>query len=87
MAAIVTGTSPPIDRDVSSPTPKPPPRFTGNAPTQAQAVALWRYIRIMKAINAFEDGSCLKLRVISRVRWSVGIHREMVCIVLPPIHN
>ena len=71
----------PTDRDASSSTPKPP-RFTGSAPMQARALAVWRYIQIIKAINAFEDGVDIQRRVIGRVRWSVGIHREMVCVVL-----
>ena len=82
MAAIATSAVEPIDRDASSPTPKPPPRFTGSAPMQARALVVWRYRRIMKAINAFEDGVDIQRRVIGRVRWSVGIHREMVCVVL-----
>ena len=75
-----------IDRNASSPTPQPP-RFTGSSPMQAKALAVWRYIRIIKAINAFEDGEDIQLRVISRVRWSVGIHREMVCVVLSLVRH
>ena len=84
MAAIAASTIAlePTDRDGSSPTPKPP-RFTGSSPMQARALAVWRYIRIIKAINAFQDGDDIRLRIISRVRWSVGIHREMVRIVFP----
>ena len=70
-----------IDRDA---TPQPP-RFTGNAPTQARALALWRYTRVMSAVNAFEDGIDLRLRIIVRVRWSIGLHRELVRAILFPI--
>ena len=71
-----------VDRDA---TPQPPPRFTGNAPTQARALALWRYTRVMSAVNAFEDGIDLRLRIIARVRWSIGLHRELVRAILFPI--
>ena len=82
MATVAASAGVFVDRDA---TPQPPPRFTGNAPTQARALALWRYTCVMSAVNAFEDGIDLRLRIIVRVRWSIGLHRELVRAILFPI--
>ena len=63
--------------DASS-SPDEGPLFTGNSPMGAQAVALYRYCRVMVAITAYEDPIDIQARINERMRWTVGMHRELV---------
>ena len=65
---------------VSAPQPPHWPRFTGNAPLQVQVLAAFRYARVMNAINSFSEGMDIQLRIMNRDRWTVGLHRELVCL-------
>ena len=56
------------------------PRFIGTAPMQVQVLAAFRYARVMNAINSFPDGMNIQLRIMNRDRWTVGLHRELVCL-------
>ena len=58
------------------------PLFTGNAPMGAQAVALYRYCRVMVAIMAYEDPIDIQARINERMRWTVGMHRELVRLII-----
>ena len=55
--------------------------FTGNAPMGTQAVALFRYCRVMTAIGAYEEEVDIQVRVNKRMRWTVGMHRELVRLI------
>ena len=54
------------------------PLFAGNAPMGTRAVALFRYCRVMSAIGAYTDSADVEVRINNRMRWTVGMHRELV---------
>ena len=60
-----------------------PPMFTGKTPKAAKVLALWRYWRVRAAIASFCDGGSRALVAHNRVRWTVGMHRELVHTTLP----
>ena len=62
--------------------PDEEPLFTGNAPIGAEAVALFRYCRTMVAIAAYEDPVDIQARINERMRWTVGMHRELVRLII-----
>ena len=73
---------------LESPPPSPPPddapAFTGNAPTAAKALALYRYGRVLTAIAAYTDPVDINIKTKTRMRWTVGMHRELVCFFIYP---
>ena len=75
--------APQLLRMLESPPPSPPPddapAFTGNAPTAAKALALYRYGRVLTAIAAHTDPVDINIKTKTRMRWTVGLHRELVC--------
>ena len=60
------------------------PLFTGNAPMGAQAVALYRYCRTMEAMGAYDEPSNIHVVIRQRMRWTVGMHCELVWSLLFP---
>ena len=60
------------------------PLFAGNAPMGTRAVALFRYCRVMSAIGAYTDSADVEVRINNRMRWTVGMHCELVCSLLFP---
>lgn len=83
-----TGSSAPqLQIALESPPPSPPPAdaplFTGNAPQAAKALALFRYGRVVTAMAAYKDPVDINIKIMQRMRWTVGMHRELVCFILP----
>ena len=59
------------------------PMFTGRSPKAAKVLVLWRYWRVRAAIASFCGAGSRTLVAHNRVRWTVGMHRELVCSFFP----
>ena len=60
-----------------------PPMFTGKSPKSARVLVLWRYWRVRAAIASFCSAGSRTLVAHNRVRWTVGMHRELVRTFFP----
>lgn len=63
--------------------PETPPMFTGKPSKGVRVLALWRYWRVRAAIASFCDAGSPILVAHNRVRWTVGMHRELVRTFFP----